>query len=109
MESLIAALPPILSAAITGIVTYLATRSNAKLSMSEKEYNHVEKERQYITDTLKNIISDNKLEIQKLQATIIELHNKLQIADDAEEECQRKLLQHQYRIRELEIKLNLNK
>ena len=109
MESLLAALPSILSAAITGIVTYLATRSTTKLSMTEKEYVHLEKQRQYVIDLQRETTEQNAKELERLRITITSLETKLNIADNAEEECQRKLLQYIFRIRELEKQLGLKK
>lgn len=107
MESLLAALPSVLSAAITGIVTYMATRSNSKLTMTEKEYAQLDKQRQYVIDLQKETTEQNVRELERLRAAIINLQNKLDVADKAEEECQRKLMQSNFRVRELEKQLEV--
>jgi len=107
MESLLAALPSILSAAITGIVTYMATQSSNKLTMTDKEYAQLDKQRQYVIDLQKETTEQNVKELERLRAVIVDLQNKLDIADAAEEDCQRKLMQSNFRIRELEKQLEV--
>lgn len=95
MESLIAALPPVLSAAITGIVTYLTMKSNNKLSMTDKEYDYIVKERNRMSEAL-------LLEVTTLRNEKAALQEKVNILDLQEEECQRNILKYQFKIRELE-------
>lgn len=97
-------LAPILSAAVTGIGTYVLTRNNNKDKMSQREYDYITQERNRIQVLMNDEITQIRKDKDLLRAELIEIRNKLTELEKVEDECQLKLYKAQLIINDLKDK-----
>lgn len=106
INKLVTDLAPVMSALFSSGITYIVTKNNNSLKLTEKEYEYIQQERIRIEKMLSNEIESLRLEKSNLIIELSTIRKELENLDSQEEECQRNLLLARYKIKLLEQKLS---